>query len=368
MKRFLTLFPETENFHLTKDVGMIPFVLHKELGYQSTIACYKNGSYPYLQTEVEGLKLVFIKKVFGNRLFDGLLFLLLNFKMYDIVQTYHLRKESFIWLYVFRLLTSSKGKTYLKLDEGVYLKDSTYNSFRGKISLYFIRKIDLLSIETKSICAYLNESNLLGRKIEYIPNGFYDWGKKGMEDFGEKKNIMLTVGRIGTEQKATEILCEAFAKFGESNKDWILEIIGPIKNDFSGYITTFFNKYPLLKDRVIFYGEIADRKVLKDKFRAAKIFTLSSRWEGFALVYLEAVQSGCYSILTDIPPAHDVTDEGKYGQLVPVDDIEGFARAMTYSTDNVGFSSLSKEIQAFGYANFYWPEIVRKIDNLLNSL
>ena len=59
-KRFCTIFPPAENVHLLKDVGMIPYVLYKEYGYNSTIACFNNGTYPALNGEVKGLKIDFI--------------------------------------------------------------------------------------------------------------------------------------------------------------------------------------------------------------------------------------------------------------------------------------------------------------------
>ena len=66
MPKFLTIFPNAENVHLIKDVGMIPYTLHREYGYDSTIASYKNGVYPYYETEVKGITQVFISKKFNN--------------------------------------------------------------------------------------------------------------------------------------------------------------------------------------------------------------------------------------------------------------------------------------------------------------
>ncbi len=49
---FATFFPACENTHLTKEVGMIPYILHRDFGYDSYIICYKNGDYPHLETKV----------------------------------------------------------------------------------------------------------------------------------------------------------------------------------------------------------------------------------------------------------------------------------------------------------------------------
>lgn len=64
MKRFLTIFPIAMNVHLIKDVGMISYIMHKELDYELTLLCYKNDDYSYLEKEVKGLKIVYLKRYF----------------------------------------------------------------------------------------------------------------------------------------------------------------------------------------------------------------------------------------------------------------------------------------------------------------
>ena len=59
---FATFFPECENIHLTKDVGMIPYVMHRDMRYDAILISYRNGDYPYLDSEVPGLKMRFMKK------------------------------------------------------------------------------------------------------------------------------------------------------------------------------------------------------------------------------------------------------------------------------------------------------------------
>ena len=66
-KKFVTIFPICENVHLTKDLGNIPFFLHHNYEYDSSIACYNNSkTYPNLESEVKGLKLEFIENTVGS--------------------------------------------------------------------------------------------------------------------------------------------------------------------------------------------------------------------------------------------------------------------------------------------------------------
>jgi glycosyltransferase involved in cell wall biosynthesis len=367
MSRFLTFFPLAENIHLTKDVGMIPYVLHKEFNHDSTIACYNNGNYPYLDTEVLGLKQQFVPKIFNNYTLDSLMFILFNFRKYDVVQCFHLIKPSLLILSVFKVLKGisfASSFTYLKLDT-----DDSIKSRKLSISYkILLNSVNLISIETKSIYNYLNENNFLGKKVSYIPNGFYDSDERKNVMFDEKENLIITVGRIGTYQKNNEVLLEGFKQFLAVNNQWRLEIIGSVEDDFKIYCESFFVENPGIKECIFFTGAITDRKILKNKYKKAKIFVLTSRFEGFPLVFLEAVKAGCTIISSNVTSAHDITDDEKYGAIFPIDDSYGLAQALEKIVSNpVKLEKDCELIQNFAYEKFSWREICEKLDFLIKN-
>ncbi|AGX45192.1 glycosyltransferase [Clostridium saccharobutylicum] len=365
--RFVTMFPETKNIHLTKDVGMIPFIMYKKFGYDSTIVCYKNGKYDYLRDEVKGLKINFIKKYTGKSIIDGAIYLLGNAKKIDVLHLFHLGKREIVWINLYKILNKN-GKVYLKFDADYKIKKAinpSMNTLKSKIKNITLRKCKLTSVETLNIYKFLREEWKIN--VEHIPNGFYDYGKKEIVQYTNKDNIILTVGRIGSYQKATEILLEGFRLASSGLNNWRLRIVGPIEESFKDYMNKFITKNPNLKEKIEFTGAIYNRKKLEEEYRKAKIFCLTSRYEGFPLVFLEAIKHGCYIISSDFDAAYDITNNEKYGDVFTIDDVNELSICLTKDCNQEQkLRENCYKIQEYNYEEFYWPIICEKIHHLIN--
>lgn len=361
-KRFVTLFPECTNIELLKDVGMIPYTLYSVFEYDSTIACYNNGKYAYLNHEVKGMKLDFINKIFGNMVLDTLLYVIRNARKIEVLNIYHLSVgKRFIWYWIYKMLNPN-GIVYLKLDMDFHELDrlEADRAFHHLVKKKCLSKIEIVSAESKEICKRVTQ--LYGQNIQYIPNGFYEDKERSHPMNMSKQNVFLTVGRLGTEQKATEVLLEAFARTAQEH-DWILRLVGPIQEEFQNYIDTFMHTHIELIDRIQFTGAITDREKLADEYARAKVFVLPSRWESFGIVLVEALNQGCYLIVSDaVPTAEDITYCEKYGEIFEQDSVTDLSEALLQCTKGE-WNPL--ELREYAQEHFSWNTICSKLNHLI---
>jgi len=261
---FLTIFLPYKDFHFFKDPGQLPYRFQKNFNCKSKLLSFKNGD-DYSVTE-KHLQIEFIEKGQSsqrnrNRI---LWYLIRKGRKIDILNLFHIGWSNFLVAFIYKVVNPG-GFVYLKLDNcfstGPY-KWEDYFSRTGKagkesIKALLVRKllhrsIDLYSVEDEdSKKEYENSYRIFRNKIICSYNGSaYDLAA-GKTIAHKKENIILTVGRLGTYQKATEVLLEAFASIKDKN-DWFLHLAGSIDPAFNDYIENYFKRFPDLsnKDRL----------------------------------------------------------------------------------------------------------------------
>lgn len=368
--RFLTMFPECRNVHLIKDVGMLPYILKQYYGYDSSVACYDNDNYEYLNTCVRGLKRQTISKGrIPSTLLDGVLFLLAHAKEIDVLQLYHaLPRRNGIWILFYKLL-NPKGMVYLKLDASKTIFDSFRYPDKGIKGFYkskVIKSCDFITAEVEGLAKELTKQ--WNREIEYIPNGFYDYGDRKSISIEKKENIICTVGRLGTYEKNTQELLEAFAVFAESHPDWRLHLIGRAEKELDAYMEEYYRRFPGLRERIDWKGEITDREQLDEEYAKAKIFCLTSRFESFGIVLVEALKNGCYLITSDINGAEEKTNGGVCGRVYTHEKTGELIQALEETCDDSALLKRGCEAApGYAYGRFYWPDICQKVDRMIQG-
>ena len=356
------MFLKTENVHLLKDVGMIPYHLYKDHDLDCSVACYKNSEeYTYADNEVKGLKLDFVKKTRGGMIFDGIRYLVCNARKIDILNIYHLNLSSYLYGIVYRLF-NRRGRIYLKLDMNPAGFISCFKKNPvGMIKRATIRRADTVSVETTLMHKKLRK--FYGDKIVFIPNGCYR--QEADKPLTPKEHIILTVGNLGTYEKATDVLLEAYAGYIKRSpgSDWKLRLVGSVDESFKDYIEDYYRRYPGIKDRITFTGPISDRDRLDEEYGRAAVFTLPSLSESVGIVLVEAALKGCYLITSDMVPAgYDISDKYRYGACVPAGnsfELAGaFIRACDGDTDR---DAMAAKLAARTRALYDWDKIIDRL-------
>lgn len=367
--RFVTLFPRAGNNELTKDVGMIPYLLHKNYGFQSKLACYQNeAEYTAIKRDVKGLELDFVSKRFAQEWINGVLYLYKKAKEIDVLNLYHLDTLRLaMWCAVYKI-RNPKGIIYLKLDmscTGPYRVESVGWLIR-LVRKFILNNINLISGESKRLCVDFKKKYNL--EPVYIPNGYYCWNKLGHNI--EKEKIILTVGRIGVYEKSTELLMETFADVADDINNYTLKLVGHIDSQFEKYINKYFDRHYDLKSRIILAGEILNKKELYEDYCRAQIFVLPSKWESFGIVIPEAMSCGCYPIVSDgVTPCEDFTDNSRLGKIFISDNKESLKEAIFMAISELdGDKSIVNNIKSYAEKYYNWDTIINRLGDFLKDM
>lgn len=345
---------------------MIPFYMYKDGHYDAYISFYKSEEeLDYLSSDLNGLKYVQMKNFFNNELLNTFFFLIKNLFKYDVVMLFHPSPYKVLMANVIKLLTFNKTKFYFKMDFDMRSIDQILytRSLTSRIKRFFNERINLFSAESKESCLLLNERSYY-HNVMYIPNGSIV--SETLPSGLQKEKIFLTVARLGTYAKNTEVLLEAFAE-GVRNTDWKLLLVGPIEPSFEEYLKAYFERYPWAVERVELTGAIYDRKELNTIYRRSSVFVLSSRYESFGLVLLEAMMQGCYILSTALPPSRDILKDETFGRMFPVEDSKALAELMADVVDKSVTLPAPGHIQKYVVENYSWSIVVDQIASYLKN-
>lgn len=381
---FCTVFPAYRDYHFYKDPGQIPYRISK-LGYESTLICY--GDRRSLQETQKYLKIRCFPNLYGKFNMAIILYLIFRGKKIDILNTFHLTWSSLLFVFIYKAV-NRRGFAYLKLDNcaysGVYpweeniaetssvssgkttIKERLKNRISGR---FFLKKVDLWSIEDDYSRDYFEKKYEFFRgKLITVYNGHTSDlpGSPARYGFEEKENIILTAGRLGTFQKATEVLLDAFRTVAEQS-DFQLHLAGAVAAPFGKWIEGYFNDYPGLKERVIFHGALG-RPELYRLYCRSSIFCLSSRYEGMAIVFPEAMYYGNAIVTTRHVSVRELVEKNNLGITVEKDDPDALSGALlTLIGDDTLRQGMAERAHEVANSLLNWGNIIRGLDREIKT-
>ena len=195
--------------------------------------------------------------------------------------------------------------------------------------------ISLTKNGAKDICKVFN---LPSQKVTTIHNPAFRSDIRRLQktlpiELESSQNYITAVGRLSSEKDFSTLL-RAFALIRESRSGTKLVILG--EGNQRDYLETMARSLSIWEE--VYMPGFVDNPF--GYMSVADVFVLSSRWEGFGNVLVEAMACGTPVVSTDCPsgPTEILKDE-RWGYLVPVGDHEALAHAILNTLDNPPVSS-----------------------------
>ena len=228
------------------------------------------------------------------------------------------------------------------------------------------------NVSRAAVKRYIRVGAAPKNKIMFMPNGIDTAkfnlnkaaGQRLRNELGvDNYFVWLAVGRF-EEAKDYPNMLRAFSMIVSKKSNVVLLLVG------RGSLLEEVKKLAGalgMKDNVRFLGV---RQDVPDLMNAADAFVLSSRWEGFGLVLVEAMSCQLPVVATDSGGPREILNGGKLGHLVPPGDSEALAAAMMkmMSLPEAERQAMGRAGRAYIEANYSLEHVVDQWEVLYKEL
>ncbi len=271
----------------------------------------------------------------------------------DIVMGYHIFPSAIIGLIVGRSTNARVGYQMtggqLETEGGGWHAENVVMSSLGRPSaiverrvLAVVRQFDEIIVRGSRAEDHLREHRFAGpiRTITgsvVVPDTY--------ANYDDREYDLIFVGRL-TEYKRPDRLVEVIHRVVDSGVDDFKVLIvgdGPDRAELEAQST---------RDGTVKNIEWAgQRSDVPDLLQRARMFILTSRWEGVSIALLEAMVSGLVPVVSRVGDMADVVSDGDNGFIPQEDDLDAFVAAITdVARNRERWNELSKRARESGVA------------------
>lgn len=307
-------------FSIPKNVSIIHLGITNNFTYLSKIVWYTKL--------VKKLKIVAAKNTFnllmGTTYVHNILLPVITRK--TKIKTIGCEHE--IYNYPSRIIKRIRKMVYPKLDAVIVLNKTEYKHFSFLKNVYI------------------------------IPNSL-SFKATGVSNLSEKK--IIAVGRL-TYQKGFDLLIDIMREIVVKYPEWQLCIFG--EGEDLGSLNDLIKVNNLDKN----INVCSPVKNISEEYKKSSIFVLTSRWESFGLVLLEAMNHKLGVVSFDCDGPTNIINDGLNGFLVPKLSIQGFAQKVITLIENKKLLD-EMALQAYNTSlNYEQQKITKLWITLINQL
>ena len=181
-----------------------------------------------------------------------------------------------------------------------------------------------------------------------------------------KERIILAAGRLDAwHVKGFDLLIKAWGKIAKSFPEWKLQIAGHDKNNALAFLQSLAKEEDLC-NQLEFLGY---QENMLPIYQRSSIFVLSSRYEGFGMVLIEAMSQGCAPIACDYKGRQqEIITSPDEGLICPVDDVDTLANAIGKMIEDTDYREKAQK-NAIKRSQYYkLDHIMNRWDTIINSI
>lgn len=328
-------------------------------GYEVTILSFWDRGTPFFKVE-SGIKVDYLLKPSEGKLYRTFIYPVL--KLHNYIIHNHIDVLIDIDTLLTRFSSRAISGTKCKLvdwEHFNYLHTMEDKRRRKclKLSIKNASKIVVLTKEDYNF--HVEKGNVPKEKITYIYNPTPFEGKSPSLCQG---NNVIAVGRL-TYQKGFDLLVKAWQLVEKNNNSLILNIIG------SGEDVDKLKKLALSLNlqRCNFIPATSE---IEEWYNMSCLYVMSSRFEGFPMVLLEAIAKGLPIVSFGCPTGpKEIVIDGKGGYLVPNFDVGILAQKIIEIAEDrrklSNFSKFNVEFSKSFYMDKILPEWIKLIEELV---
>ena len=178
-----------------------------------------------------------------------------------------------------------------------------------------------------------------------------------------KENMILVVSRMAEQQKRISNVLLIWQKIQSRHPNWRIVLLG------SGPDIELYKRKAIQMrlERIQFMGAYNHPE---DFYNKAKIFLMTSSWEGFGMTLIEAQHYGCVPFVYDSYAAvYDIISNGENGIIIPHHDIKRYCEELhKLMSNNIEWQKMSVNAMTMNKNKFSLNTILNQWELLFKEL